>query len=97
MVLFKKWPLCCCILLMCVVLGCSAAFDTKDFGKTPVGLAIAIVSTALVLPGVGALLCAPARLLIGVCRKTLAYETHADAALVVLLECLCFLLANLHM
>lgn len=94
---FKRWPLCCCALLMVVTMVCAEVFYTDAFAATPVGMVVRGVLLIIGMLGVGAMLVAPARLLIGLCRKTLAYETHADAVLLLLLECLFFLLANLHM
>ena len=94
--LIKKWPLCFCALLSFVVLACvgTCALGPKDSLGVKV---VEIAGGVLSLPGIAACICAPARLFVGVCRKTLAYDTHADAALLVLVECFLSLLAGLHM
>lgn len=93
----KKWPLCCSVLLMGVTMVCTELFYSDAFKNSPMGTVVTILLLIIGMLGVGAMLTAPARLLIGICRKSLSYEAHADAVLVVLLECLAFLLANLHM
>lgn len=95
--MIKRWPLCCSALVMVVVAVCAGMFMAEDFRATPMGMVVRIVAAGVALPGILSLLIAPARLLIGVFRKKLSYEEHADAALLVLVEFFFALLSHLSM
>lgn len=80
-----------------MVAVCAGAYMAEYIWAMPMGMVARIVAVGVTLPGILSLLIAPARLLIGVFRKKLSYEEHADAALLVLVEFFYALLSHLSM
>lgn len=86
----KKWPLICSTLLLYFVSIMAALLLPNKLDAT-----LAAALFILIIPGIFAFFLAVARLFLAVCRKSLSYAEHSDAVLVLLVNCLLFLLASL--